>query len=216
MWLLVWNFGTTLLQSHSKEWKQSLGSAEECLGNVTSVGSGFTYYILDVLKCGVILLLSFLSHWLKRGKQQQQKNLNLGMPIFIPGISVSQMAISNFFPIWQGFLLPFSLPRWCDMMRIKNSYPCGWGGEIIWLAIVFSVHAVSMVMSPGTSNRHLLSVWLSDWQGTCQRQSSKRNSAPWLYPLSHLSPARHIILLSKSHWQLLTLCGVTMPFLKHG
>ena len=147
MWLLVWNFGTTLLQSHSKEWKQSLGSAEECLGNVTSVGSGFTYYILDVLKCGVILLLSFLSHWLKRGKQQQQKNLNLGMPIFIPGISVFQMAISNFFPIWQGFLLPFSLPRWCDMMRIKNSYPCGWGGEIIWLAIVFSVHAVSMVMS---------------------------------------------------------------------
>lgn len=84
-----------------------------------------------------ILHLSFFSHWLRRGKQKEKKNpkqsqtLNLGMPIFIPGISVFQMVISNLFPIWQDFLLPFSLLRWCDMMRIRNTYPCGWGGDYL-------------------------------------------------------------------------------------
>ena len=62
----------------------------------------------------------------------------------------------------------------------------------------------------------VFTTWLGDWQVPCQRQSSNRTSAPWLHPVSHLSPARHVILFSKACWQLLIPPGMAMPVLKHG
>ena len=59
------------------------------------------------------------------------------MPIFIPGVSVFQLVISNFFPSGRVFSSPFLYQDDMIRCRAKNTYPPGWGGEVFWLVCCF-------------------------------------------------------------------------------